>query len=186
MTRRTGADTKREILQAAAALFHTQGYRGTSLADIAQTIGYSKASVFYHFPTKEALLVELISPAIADFEALLDRLALLPQPQARSAAAEGLADLALRHGDVAAVLNSIGPLLNCDPSLQLFDHQHVYDRFLLLIAGHSPSSEAKVAVEVALAGGTAACVENAGLPPEQLRDALVAVLTRVLALTASP
>lgn len=185
MTRRTGADTKREILQAAAALFHTQGYRGTSLADIAQAIGYSKASVLYHFPTKEALLVALLAPAIADFEALMDRFAALPPVEARSAVATGLADLALKHGDVAAVMNAVGPHLSTDPALEFFDHEGLYQRFVRLVAGDNPGPQAEVAVEVALAGGSAACVEHRHLPPDQLREALVAVLSRVLDLPSS-
>lgn len=180
MAKRTGADTKREILAAAAVLFHTRGYRGTSLADIAQAIDYSKASVLYHFPTKEALLAALISPAVTDFEALLDHLAPLPPTEARRAVAEGLADLALKHGDVAAVLNSIGAQLTSDPSLAFAAHEGLYDRFLLLVAGEDPGPQAKIAVEVALAGGIAACVEHSQLPATQLREALIAVLSRVL------
>src|SRR5664280_1346082 len=53
MVRRTGADTKQEILNAATRLFGDFGYRGTSLADIAHEIGYSKASVLYHFASKD-------------------------------------------------------------------------------------------------------------------------------------
>ena len=84
MVRRTGADTKREILIAATRLFGDFGYRGTSLADIAHEIGYSKASVLYHFASKEALLAELIAPAAADLRALLARVSALPLAQARS------------------------------------------------------------------------------------------------------
>jgi AcrR family transcriptional regulator len=185
MARRTGADTKREILQAAAMLFHTQGYRGTSLTDIAQMIGYSKASVLYHFPTKEALLIALVAPAIADFEALLDRLAPLPIARARRAMAEGLADLALRHGDVAAVLNTIGPHLTSDPSLEFFNHEDLFRRCVRLVAGDDAGPQAEVAVDMALAGGIAACLEHRHLPPDQLRAALVAVLSRVLDLPPS-
>lgn len=180
MARRTGADTKREILQAAAVLFRTQGYRGTSLADIAHTIGYSKASVLYHFPTKEALLIALISPAVTDFETLLNRLASLPPAVAWRAGAEGLVDLALKHGDTAAVLNSIGPQLTNDPSPAFAAHESLYDRFVQLVTAENPGPQASIAVEVALVGGIAACVKHSQLPTEELREALIATLSRVL------
>lgn len=180
MPRRTGEDTKQEILRTAASLFHTHGYRGASLADIARAVGYSKASVLYHFPTKEALLVTMLKPAIDDLESLLDRLAPLPAARARPAVATGLADLAIKHGDVAAVLNTIGPTLNSGPFLDFLDHRHLHDRFLQLIAGSKPTPGARIAVEVAFAGGLAASIEYADLPAEQLHEALVTVLTRVL------
>jgi AcrR family transcriptional regulator len=185
MPRRTGQDTKQEILRAAATLFRTHGYRGASLADIARAVGYSKASVLYHFPTKEVLLRTLIKPAIDDFEALLDRLTPLPPAQARQAVAVGLADLTFTHGDTAAVLNAIGPALSSDPALEFLDHEHLHNRFLRLVAGPNPDPGAEVAIEVALAGGLAARVEYAHLPDDQLHAALVTVLTRVLDLPGS-
>src|ERR1035437_2161951 len=97
MVRHTGADTKQEILNAATRLFSDYGYRGTSLSDIAHEIGYSKASVLYHFASKEALLAELIAPAAADLQALLARVSALPLAQARRAALQGEADLTVTY-----------------------------------------------------------------------------------------
>ncbi|MFC7713801.1 TetR/AcrR family transcriptional regulator [Nonomuraea recticatena] len=50
------------ILDSALQLFATQGYKGASLHDIAQVAGCSKASLLYHFVSKEAILAELLTP----------------------------------------------------------------------------------------------------------------------------
>lgn len=54
---------KEEILDVATRLFAEHGYDGTSMSDVAERVGMRKASLFYHFATKEAL-----------YEAVLDRL----------------------------------------------------------------------------------------------------------------
>ncbi|MDI2099478.1 TetR/AcrR family transcriptional regulator [Ruicaihuangia caeni] len=59
----------------AAALteFAASGYLGTSIARIAERAGVSKASVLYHFESKEALLASAVGSAIEELEHLLDR-----------------------------------------------------------------------------------------------------------------
>jgi AcrR family transcriptional regulator len=54
---------KEEILDVATRLFAERGYEGTSMNDVAARVGMRKASLFYHFATKDAL-----------YEAVLDRL----------------------------------------------------------------------------------------------------------------
>jgi AcrR family transcriptional regulator len=55
----TGA-TRDLALDVAARLFAARGYRGTSLADVAQAAGLSNAGLLHHFPSKEQLLVEVL------------------------------------------------------------------------------------------------------------------------------
>jgi TetR/AcrR family transcriptional regulator, cholesterol catabolism regulator len=46
-----------QVLDAAARLFRTRGFDGTSMRDIAQAVGMQAGSLYCHFETKEALLV---------------------------------------------------------------------------------------------------------------------------------
>jgi AcrR family transcriptional regulator len=56
--RSTRFDNRRQhLLDAAAALFAAQGFKGTSIRDIAQAVGMLPGSVYYHFPSKDALLL---------------------------------------------------------------------------------------------------------------------------------
>ncbi|MCG2841949.1 TetR/AcrR family transcriptional regulator [Sandaracinobacter sp. RS1-74] len=53
------AETRTRILEAAYLLFGTRGYSNTGTADIAGQADVSEGSIFYHFGSKRALLVEL-------------------------------------------------------------------------------------------------------------------------------
>lgn len=48
-----------EILTAAAELFRARGYRATTLADLATSLGMSKATVYGHFRSKDDLLAAI-------------------------------------------------------------------------------------------------------------------------------
>jgi AcrR family transcriptional regulator len=54
--RRNGAATRQEAVRVALTLFTEQGYEATSLRQIAEALGINKASLYYHFPNKEAIL----------------------------------------------------------------------------------------------------------------------------------
>ena len=182
MVRHTGADTKQEILTAASRLFSDYGYQGTSLADIAREIGYSKASVLYHFASKEALLAELIAPAAAEFQALLAAMGRLPPAQAQRLAVEGYADLTVTHKEAVAILQSEEPLLLQDPQFQAIGV--LYEQLLRVLQGEDHGGQARVAAIMVVVGTAAACTERPDLPPEQLKQALVAVALRALGLPA--
>jgi AcrR family transcriptional regulator len=49
-----------EVLDAAARLFFTKGYRASSLADLGEALGMNKASLYYYVRSKEDLLRRLI------------------------------------------------------------------------------------------------------------------------------
>jgi AcrR family transcriptional regulator len=55
-----GAGSTRErILDVALELFNEQGYDRTSLRQIAERLGLTKAALYYHFKSKEDILLEL-------------------------------------------------------------------------------------------------------------------------------
>lgn len=56
-------DGARQILDAALEVFATHGYDGASVHAIASQAGVSKANVFHHFASKEALYLEVIRSA---------------------------------------------------------------------------------------------------------------------------
>jgi AcrR family transcriptional regulator len=65
-------DTRQDILQVALELFTERGYARTSLREIAERLGISKAAVYYHFRAKEELVSELTRPWLARLEELVD------------------------------------------------------------------------------------------------------------------
>ncbi len=54
-----GAQTRERILAVAQELFTRQGYDKTSLRDIAERLKITKAALYYYFPRKEDILLEL-------------------------------------------------------------------------------------------------------------------------------
>lgn len=60
----TAERTRARVLGAALALFTERGYAGTSMRDLADRLGMTKAALYYHFASKEALLRELVRPLI--------------------------------------------------------------------------------------------------------------------------
>jgi AcrR family transcriptional regulator len=50
------SSTRERILDAALELFLAQGYDGTSLRQIAEQLGVTKAALYYHFESKEDIL----------------------------------------------------------------------------------------------------------------------------------
>jgi AcrR family transcriptional regulator len=92
-------DTRQEILDVALVLFAEQGYDKTSLREIAEQVGVTKAALYYHFPSKEEILVALFEPVAAMQDELLEDLrsdALL-DPAAWLPALERLLDAILEN-----------------------------------------------------------------------------------------
>jgi len=54
------ATRREQILDAAVELFAASGYRGTSIAAVAEKVGITDAGVLYHFNTKEDLLLGVL------------------------------------------------------------------------------------------------------------------------------
>src|SRR6476469_5046395 len=57
---RRSENTRRQVLDAALQLFSHQGYRGTSVREIAEAAGVSTGNVYHHFPDKEAIFRTLL------------------------------------------------------------------------------------------------------------------------------
>ena len=57
--RRERGSTRERILDVALELFLEQGYEKTSLREIADRLGVTKAALYYHFASKEDILLEL-------------------------------------------------------------------------------------------------------------------------------
>src|ERR1700677_4503337 len=56
---RPRGSTRERILDVALDLFNDQGYDKTSLREIAERLGFTKAALYYHFERKEDILLQL-------------------------------------------------------------------------------------------------------------------------------
>lgn len=60
--------TRHTILKAARELIQTRSYLGFSFQDLADRVGIRKASLYHHFPSKEALGVAVLEHAIHTYD----------------------------------------------------------------------------------------------------------------------
>ena len=66
--------TRTRILASALSLFAKKGYEHTTFTDIAARLKMTKGAVYWHFESKEALLVELVNLALGKFRRQLEEL----------------------------------------------------------------------------------------------------------------
>ncbi|MDQ2803370.1 MAG: TetR/AcrR family transcriptional regulator, partial [Pseudomonadota bacterium] len=67
-------EAKREVLlREAASAFNRHGFHATSLDDIAQRLGLTKAALYHYFPSKQTLLSACFTRAMEVAFASLDR-----------------------------------------------------------------------------------------------------------------
>jgi len=77
--------TRERILDVALELFIEQGYDKTSLREIAERLGVTKAALYYHFERKEDILLELHLRLHALGRDVLDRLDQLDEQESFTA-----------------------------------------------------------------------------------------------------
>jgi AcrR family transcriptional regulator len=64
--------TRNDILVAAAAIFSQKGFHAASMQDIAEAVSLQKASLYYHFPSKQDILEALVELALETINARLE------------------------------------------------------------------------------------------------------------------
>ena len=65
-------DTRARIQQVALELFAEQGYERTSLREIAERLGVTKAALYYHFKSKEDIVLSFTEDYFARIDALIE------------------------------------------------------------------------------------------------------------------
>jgi AcrR family transcriptional regulator len=75
-------DTRSRLRELALELFAEQGYEKTSLREIAERLGVTKAALYYYFKSKE----DIVRSLVEDYVAELDELIAWAQAQPRSSA----------------------------------------------------------------------------------------------------
>src|ERR1700745_2556544 len=65
-------DTRSRVQKVALELFAEQGYEKTSLREIAERLGVTKAALYYHFKSKEDIVHSFTDDYFAELDNLLD------------------------------------------------------------------------------------------------------------------
>ena len=74
MTDATGRrdDTRSRIQEIALELFAEKGYDATSLREISERLGFTKAALYYHFKSKEEIVESITADHLSRIEALIE------------------------------------------------------------------------------------------------------------------
>jgi AcrR family transcriptional regulator len=67
-----GQTARARIQDVALDLFIEEGYDKTSLREIAERLGVTKAALYYHFPTKQDILSSMIDDRVERLKALIE------------------------------------------------------------------------------------------------------------------
>ncbi|MEE9396584.1 MAG: TetR/AcrR family transcriptional regulator [Methylococcales bacterium] len=72
--------SRKQILDAAAALFSQHGFDATSLREIASAVNMKAGSLYYHFESKEALILEVLNIGIENIhQNVQNRISSIPE-----------------------------------------------------------------------------------------------------------
>jgi AcrR family transcriptional regulator len=69
---RRRAGTREKIQEIALELFAEQGYEKTSLREIAERLGVTKAALYYHFRTKDDIVASLFDDFLEQVDEIID------------------------------------------------------------------------------------------------------------------
>ena len=105
------ANRRRDLLDAAARLFARQGFHAASMRDIARAVGMLPGSLYYHFASKDELLLAVYAEGVRRIaERVDDAVASAATPWARlEAACVAHGETLLDGGDYAQVVIRVRP-----------------------------------------------------------------------------
>lgn len=105
------ADTRPRLLDVAVTLFIRHSFAGTSLQMIADELGFTKAAIYYHFRTREQLLLAVVEPMLRQLRSIVDTAERQRTPRARAEA------MLAGYAGLVATNRSIASVLTTDPSV---------------------------------------------------------------------
>ena len=169
------------VITAALGLFAEHGVSGTSLQMIANTMGVTKAAIYYQFKTKEEIVLAVADLELAGLEAAIEAAEAEGRtPRAREVLLEQVIDLAIERRHMVGVLQT-------DPVMMRFLAEHepfvrVTDRLFAVLLGDGPDAEGWVrgAMVSGAIAGALAHPRVAQLDDGTLRAHLLALTRRIV------
>ncbi len=124
---------EREIIDAAAEIFHRNGYADTSVQDVAEAVGILKGSLYYYIDSKEDLLYRVLLEVHEDAEGILDLISAMTDvtPLDRIAAyVKRHVEYNVRNVTKVAVYYHDFDLLSAERRNDIRQHRRQYENFL--------------------------------------------------------
>jgi len=147
--REASTATRRRILDVALDLFLAHGYDRTSLREIAEQLGFSKAALYYHYKAKDDILVALTDAMLDELNELVERVSREEPPglgRTRRTITE-LVDLLMRQRRAAQLIISQAAAIQ---RLKESRNHEIQQRMLDLITPSDASLVARVRASAAV------------------------------------
>lgn len=164
------------IVATATTLFAAQGFSATSLQDLADHLGVTKAALYYHFRRKDHLVAAVLAPMVADIDAWFD--AVEVEHADTRAALEAYFEVVHRHAPLLAAIGRDPAALSAGDTVA-----HIVDwnqRVQTVLTGPQAGFDARVRASLAIVGLARTASLFADADPVRLRrvavDAALAAL----------
>ncbi len=165
MLQTKGQETRSHILKESRRIFTLQGFQNTSISQIIAATGVKKGNLYYHFPSKEELGLEVLIDARDEFFTILEN----------SLTGEQVAERILHscHSIMALMqqTNFVGGCLFGNTALEMTGSSPRFGKIIREVFTHWINL---IEQELHLAAGSENL--NNSLSPETLATAIVAIL----------
>ena len=159
-------DTRARILATALELIAEKGFAATSTRELSERLGFTKAALYYHFRTKEDLLVALVEPGVQQLRDLL-RQATSTERAGRRQLLDGYITVVIDNLDLTRVISQEPALGRIERLTRL--SVPLYEQLIRRLLGREQADASELAcAHVALGGIHAALLNHA--PGADLRD----------------
>ena len=149
-------DTRARIVTTASGLFAERGFSGTSIRDISDALGLTKAALYYHFASKDEILRAIVDQPIAAIRSVLER-----EPDLSTAGARR--DL---------IGNVVKAMADCSPeSVAVFKDPQIQ----AMVGAEISASGITNVLAITLASALSGTADPAKIQPEHLVRASAAV-----------
>ena len=181
-------DTRDRILDIALDLFIEQGYEKTSLREIAERVGVTKAALYYHFSSKEEILRTLVRPIFDGLGPLIEALKSRPDREAWGKGLATMVELALSQRRLFEMFQSNQGTLQAlahDWMESDADHQAMHEALEAVFADESAAlvDRVRMAASVGVIAGVLGFPAGEvfwRVPAEELQPLLMAAINDVL------
>lgn len=139
--------TRSAILIKAANLFSQKGYAGTSMSDLAEDLGLSKAAIYHHFESKESILKNLVESTFQEMGGLVGEIEALPANKVDpSEVLRRFAEILFANRQVVSLVLFQLPAELRTPSIERRDYMV---RLQKSLAGKNPTLERRIRARAA-------------------------------------
>jgi AcrR family transcriptional regulator len=176
-----GGGTRERIQAIALELFAEQGYEKTSLREIAERLGVTKAALYYHFKSKE----DIVGSFVEDYRAELEQVIAwgASQPRTPETRAEILARYAEIVSEQLAVIRFMEQnqaamhtlMSDSGARKKLFRDQFMSLSDLITPPGAALADRIRAAMAVISIGMASMLFQREAASPEELHDAVLKV-----------